>query len=74
MKVWYNKVNESRRAVMEVDAEEITIGRDPSNAVCLQSPLVSRHHAVVRMADGKLHLENVGLNSCVVDDEEVLGG
>ena len=74
MKVWYNKINESRRAVMDVDAEEITIGRDPSSSVCLQSPLVSRRHAVVRMIDGRLHLENVGLNSCVVDDEEVLGG
>ncbi len=74
MKVWYNKVNESRRSVLEVDSTEVTIGRDPSNAVCLQSPLVSRRHAVVRMVDGKLHLENVGLNSCVVDDEEVLGG
>lgn len=74
MKIWYNKINESRRAVMDVDAEEITIGRDPSCSVCLQSPLVSRRHAVVRMAEGKLHLENVGLNSCVVDDEEVLGG
>ncbi|NLF07117.1 MAG: FHA domain-containing protein, partial [Pirellulaceae bacterium] len=74
MKIWYNKINESRRSVLEIDAEEITVGRDPSNAVCLQSPLVSRRHAVVRAADGKLLLENVGLNSCVVDDEEVLGG
>ncbi len=74
MKVWYNKVNESRRSVLEVDSTEVTIGRDPSNTLCLQSPLVSRRHAVVRMVDDKLHLENVGLNSCVVDDEEVLGG
>ena len=29
---------------------------------------------MVRPVDGKLHLENVGLNSCVVGDEEVLGG
>ncbi len=29
---------------------------------------------MVRLADGKLQLENVGLNSCVVGDEEVLGG
>jgi len=74
MKIWYNKVNESRRSMLEVDSQEITIGRDPGNVVCLQSPLVSRQHAVVRLADGKLHLENVGLNSCIVGDEEVLGG
>jgi Flp pilus assembly CpaF family ATPase len=74
MKVWYNRVNESRRSVVEVGDTEVTIGRDPANSVCLQSPLVSRRHAVVRPVDGKLHLENVGLNSCVVGDEEVLGG
>ena len=74
MKVWFNKVNESRRSVIDVEDTEITIGRDPANAVCLQSPLVSRRHAVVRMIDGRLHLENIGLNSCLVGDEEVLGG
>lgn len=74
MKVWYNKVNESRRSVLDTEVDEISVGRDPSNVVCLQSPLISRHHAVVRMVDGKLHLENVGLNSCIVGDEEVLGG
>ncbi len=74
MKVWYNKVNESRRSVAEVGSSEITIGRDPANTVCLQSPLVSRRHALVRLTNGKLHLENVGLNSCIVGDEEVLGG
>ena len=42
MKIWYNKVNESRRAVVEALEPVITIGRDPANTVCLQSPLVSR--------------------------------
>jgi len=74
MKIWYNKINESRRSVIDVDSAEITIGRDEANVICLQSPLVSRRHAVVRRIDGKLSLENVGLNSCVGGDEEVLGG
>ena len=74
MKVWYNKVNESRRSVIDVDSAEITIGRDASNSVCLQSPLVSRRHVRVRLVNGKLHLDNIGLNSCIVGDEEVLGG
>ena len=74
MKIWFNKVNESRRSVVEAGEPVITIGRDPANVVCLQSPLVSRQHAVVRAIDGKLQLENIGLNSCVVGDEEVLGG
>jgi len=74
MKIWYNKISESRRSMVEVGDSEVTIGRDPSNSVILQSPLVSRQHAVVRIDNGQLELENVGLNSCVVGDEEVLGG
>ena len=74
MKVWYNKISESRRNVVEVHDAQITIGRDPANTICLQSPLVSRQHAIVRPAGGKLMLENVGLNSCIVGEEEVLGG
>ena len=74
MKIWFNKISESRRSVVEVDESEVTIGRDPSNCVVLQSPLVSRQHAVVHVSDGALRLENVGLNSCIVGEEEVLGG
>src|SRR5208283_2793665 len=75
MKIWFNKVSESRRSLVEVHQSEVTIGRDPGNTVVLQSPLVSRRHAVVRLADDqRLFLENVGLNSCLVGDEEVLGG
>jgi Flp pilus assembly CpaF family ATPase len=73
MRVWFNKIHESRRSMVEVQGPEVTIGRDPSNAVVLQSPLVSRRHAVVRLVDGRLCLENVGLNSCVVGDIEVSG-
>ena len=65
MKIWYNKLNESRRTVVEVQAAEVFLGRDRANTVVLDSPLVSRRHAVVRLAGDKLHLENVGLNSCV---------
>lgn len=74
MKIWYNKISESRRFVVEVQGAEVTVGREAGNSVVLPSPLVSRRHAVVRVAEGKLLLENVGLNSCIVGDEEVLGG
>jgi len=74
MRIWYNKVHESRRQMVEVNDAEVTIGRDPTNTVVLQSPLVSRRHVVVRILNGQLQLENVGLNSCVVGEEEVLGG
>jgi Flp pilus assembly CpaF family ATPase len=75
MKIWYNRINESRRTMIEVDSTEVTIGRDAANTVVLPSPLVSRRHAIVRqMDDGRLQLENLGLNSCLVGDEEVIGG
>ncbi len=74
MKIWFNKVNESRRSMVEVVGDEVHIGRDPSNDVVLRSPLVSRHHAVVRLINGELELENVGVNSCLVGEDEVLGG
>ncbi len=74
MKIWYNRVNESRRAMVELDGDEIRIGRDPTNDLVLKSPLVSRHHAVLRRENGQLCLENIGVNSCLVGDTEVLGG
>ncbi|MBM82678.1 MAG: hypothetical protein CMJ78_19110 [Planctomycetaceae bacterium] len=74
MKIWYNKVNESRRHQLETEDSEIGIGRDPENTICLQSPLVSKYQAVVRQDNGSLSLENLGLNSCMVGSTEVLGG
>jgi len=74
VKIWFNKVNESRRSMVETNGEEVQIGRDPGNHVVLRSPLVSRRHAVVRKKGDELELENVGLNSCLVGDTEVLGG
>ena len=73
MKIWYNRINESRRTLIESELPEIMIGRDPSNTVVLASPLVSRRHAKVWKDGPQLVLENLGLNSCVVGDEEVLG-
>ncbi len=74
MKIWYNKLNESRRTLVDLEADEIHIGRDPANDVVLKSPLVSRRHAILRRIDGQLSLENVGVNSCLVGETEVLGG
>jgi Flp pilus assembly CpaF family ATPase len=74
MKVWFNKINESRRTMVETPDGEVRIGRDPENHVVLKSPLVSRQHAVVRRLEGELELENVGVNSCQVGEAEVLGG
>ncbi len=74
MKVWFNKMHDSRRSVVDVKDGEVRIGRDPKNTIVLQSPLVSKNHAIVRQVSGKLQLENIGLNGCLVGDLEVLGG
>ena len=74
MKVWYNKLHDSRRTLVDVKDPEIRIGRDPANTIVLQSPLVSKRHAIVRQKSGKLTLENVGINGCMVGEKEVLGG
>ena len=74
MKVWFNKVHDSRRSLVETDDSVIRIGRDDGNTVVLQSPLVGKRQAVVRRDNGLLTLENLGINSCVVGETEVLGG
>ncbi|MEZ6064263.1 MAG: ATPase, T2SS/T4P/T4SS family [Planctomycetaceae bacterium] len=74
MKIWYNKIHESRRLMLEVEDDEVSIGRDPSNRLVLRSPLVSKQQAVVRRVNGKLELENVGINSCMIGEREVMGG
>jgi Flp pilus assembly CpaF family ATPase len=74
MKIWFNKLQDSRRQVVEVAGPEISIGRDATCDVVLASPLVSRQHAVLRLTGGGIELENLGLNSCLVGATEVLGG
>ena len=72
MKIWFNKVHEAKRVLIESDSPEIRIGRDPTNIIVLQSPLVSKRHAVVTRENGRLKLENVGVNGCLVGEQEVL--
>lgn len=74
MKVWYNKIHDSRRTMVEIADSVIHIGRDLTNTIVLQSPLVSKRHAIVTQQNGKLKLENVGINGCMVGETEVLGG
>ncbi len=74
MKVWYNKIHDSRRTMVEIADPVIRIGRELSNTIVLSSPLVSKRHAIVTQQNGKLRLENVGINGCMVGDVEVLGG
>ncbi|MFO1094830.1 MAG: ATPase, T2SS/T4P/T4SS family [Planctomycetaceae bacterium] len=75
MKIWFNKIHDSRRAMIEVaDGAEISIGRDAGNTLILKSPLVSKRQAIVSRDNGQFTLTNVGINSCMVGDAEVLGG
>ena len=74
MKVWFNRISESRRSMLDLNGSEFSIGRDPENDIVLTSPLVSRQHAVVRFKGDQLELENLGINSCLVGDTEILGG
>lgn len=74
MKVWFNKVHESKRHQIETEESVISIGRDKANVLVLQSPLVSKRQAVVRLENERLEFENVGINSCMVGDTEVIGG
>ncbi|MCA9113642.1 MAG: Flp pilus assembly complex ATPase component TadA [Planctomycetaceae bacterium] len=74
MKIWFNKVHDSRRQTVDTEQDEIIIGRDPSSTVVLQSPLVSKRQAIVRRENGSLRLENIGINSCTVGDREIIGG
>lgn len=74
MKIWFNKIHDSRRTLIETEESTIRIGRDPSNTIVLQSPLVSKRQAVVSRESGQLKLENIGINGCMVGEAEVLGG
>lgn len=80
MKIWFNRINDSRRSVFEIDdrnddgdelAIEVTIGRDESNMLVLESPLVSRNHALIRRKGDHFEFENVGLNACLVGEADV---
>jgi Flp pilus assembly CpaF family ATPase len=74
MKVWFNKVHDSRRTLVETEDTVVRIGRDGANTIVLQSPLVSKKQAIVRRENGRLRIENVGINSCMVGDQELIGG
>ena len=74
MKIWFNKIHDSRRSMVEIEDDQISIGRDASNKLVLKSPLVSKKQAIIERSNGKLKLTNVGINSCMVGDNEVLGG
>src|SRR5215471_4120512 len=48
--------------------EETIIGREPTNRVALNDPLVSRRHCAIRKADGKLQMRDLeSLNGTLIN-------
>ena len=74
MRIWYNQLHESQRSLLDVPGDEVTIGRDRSNMLVLASPLVAKQQAVLRQQGNQVWIKNLGMNSCLVGDTEVLGG
>ncbi len=66
MEIWiYNQYNDQRE-IVKVTRDEITIGRDPTNDVPLQSPFVSRQHARIAWDNGGYYIESLGLNDVLI--------
>ena len=71
MEIWvYNHLSNERR-VVEIDTDEITIGRDESNSIVLKSPFVSRQHARLFKQDGSYFVESIGLNGTTVANKTI---
>lgn len=56
----------------DLDGDELTIGRGRDNDVCVNHRSVSRHHAVIRVDDRGVQLEDLGsTNGTLVNDRGV---
>ncbi len=61
-------------ATYALDAEFITIGRDPSNLISINDPEISRQHAKMMLQGGKIVLEDNGsTNGTSVDGMRLSG-
>ena len=62
MEIWvYNQYTDERQ-VVKADGDEVTIGRDQTNDVPLDSPFVSRQHARIINTGVGFRIESLGLN------------
>ena len=70
-KLIVNPTSSSRREI-HLSRTLVSIGRDPSNDLVLPDAMVSRRHAVVRRAEGKFLVRDLGsLNGTYVNRERV---
>jgi diguanylate cyclase (GGDEF)-like protein len=59
---------------VELHTEDVTIGRSDQSGLCINSDLVSRHHAtVVRLGDGHVLRDEGSTNGTFVNDRRVSG-
>lgn len=74
MRIWFNQLHESQRSLADFPQEEVTIGRDRDNLLVLPSPLIAKQQAILRQSGNTAWIKNLGMNSCLVGDIEILGG
>lgn len=61
-----------RRTTFDLVGEEITIGRDPSNQLCLPDLSVSRQHCVIKKEAGRWHITDLrSFNGTVVNGSRI---
>ena len=71
MEIWvYNQLAD-QRDVLKVRDDNVEIGRDETNDVCLRSPFVSRCHARIFFDGGSFFIEALGLNGAVVANNDL---
>jgi len=74
VEIWvYNQLAD-QRDVLKVSDDNVEIGRDETNDVCLRSPFVSRRHARIFFEGGSFFIEALGLNGAVVANRDVAKG
>jgi len=71
VEIWVYNQYTDKREILQVAGEDVTIGREEGNTVCLRSPFVSRRHAHLFKQDGHFFVESLGLNGVVVRNKEV---
>ncbi|RMD98262.1 MAG: FHA domain-containing protein [Deltaproteobacteria bacterium] len=55
-----------------LDQPKITVGRDPSNTLCLEGQKVSRHHAVIVRKNGRCYIKDLNSsNGTYVNGEKI---
>ncbi len=71
MEIWVYNQYTDQRDVTQVSSEPISIGRDETNDITLQSPFVSRKHGQIFSEAGSYYFECLGLNGATVANQPV---